>query len=344
MGFFTRWRRRRLLAKPFPSEWEAAIESGVAVYGELSLPERRNLRRLVRLLIAEKYWEGCGGFELNDVHKAVIAAQAAVLILELGIDAYRSIETILVYPSTVVPKRGIFAESRGGELADEAGPVVGQAWQRGPVILAWDASASGGRNDEDGANVVYHEFAHKLDMADGFVDGMPPLANEAARQRWRSVFDRVYAQLQHDIGRGKRTFLDRYAAESPVELFAVATEHFFEQPQRFERLHPAMYALMAEFYRQDPVRRRQGASARPWRVSPRPHRAGVARAPKLRDVLNHQWRRFLDVIDPFLCWEALFVIVMFIAIPLFVVSLKPPHESILDAGSQRDMRTPAFPR
>ena len=39
----------------------------------------------------------------------------------------------------------------------------------------------GGRNPHDGHNVVFHEFAHKLDQLDGVFDGVPPLGGDAAR-------------------------------------------------------------------------------------------------------------------------------------------------------------------
>ena len=40
-----------------------------------------------------------------------------------------------------------------------------EAWQRGPVILAWDETEHAGY--VDGHNLVIHEFAHKLDMQNG---------------------------------------------------------------------------------------------------------------------------------------------------------------------------------
>ena len=62
--------------------------------------------------------------------------------------------------------------------------IVYEEFKRGPVILVWDAVRCGGIDPRDGRNVVYHEFAHRLDMLDGVTDGTPPLGSEAARRRW----------------------------------------------------------------------------------------------------------------------------------------------------------------
>ena len=84
-------------------------------------------------------------------------------------------QSILVYPSTVVASErrlGSFEIPR--EPVDGPLPILGQAQLRGPVILVWDAVERTGRHPECGHNVVYHEFAHKLDMLDGSADGTPP--------------------------------------------------------------------------------------------------------------------------------------------------------------------------
>jgi len=54
-------------------------------------------------------------------------------------------------------------------------PVLGEAHLGGPVILVWDDVKKGAQHPECGHNVVFHEFAHKLDMLDGDADGAPPL-------------------------------------------------------------------------------------------------------------------------------------------------------------------------
>ena len=106
--------------------------------------------------------------------------------------------SILVYPSTVVPpqrKLGHFEIPLAP--IESAHPIIGQAFQQGPVILIWDAVLHGSRHPEQGHNVVYHEFAHKLDMLDGAADGTPPLTDRAEYRDWVSTCSREYLRLKH---------------------------------------------------------------------------------------------------------------------------------------------------
>jgi MtfA peptidase len=257
---FEWWRERKrdkILAQPFPSEQVAVLERNVKHYGLLSADERQRLRDLTQVFVAEKTWEGCGGLELTDEMKFTIAAQACLLVLELPHRLYQNVDSILVYPSTVLrpaERNGVFV--RSSSLL-ESGPValLGEAHRGGPVILAWDRVLRDGTRPHDGHNVVYHEFAHKLDMLDGDADGTPPLASREERQRWQDVCERAFLELRERTERGERSFIDDYGATNEAEFFAVVTEQFFDQPHELHDAEPALYALLREFYRQDPIAR-----------------------------------------------------------------------------------------
>jgi hypothetical protein len=135
-------------------------------------------------------------------------------------------------------------------------PIHGQAFMQGPVIIIWDAALHGGRHPESGYNVVYHEFAHKLDMLDGAADGTPPLRNSAEYQEWNRVCSLEFNRLRHDAEMGIETFLNYYGATSEAEFFAVATEQFFDQPELMIEQAPGLYRVLKEYYRQDPVKRK----------------------------------------------------------------------------------------
>ena len=122
------------------------------------------------------------------------------------------------------------------------------------MILVWDAVKRGARDPEDGRNVVFHEFAHKIDMLGGEVDGTPPLPDGAARRSWAQVCSEVFLALK-DGDPEVRRVIDPYGARNEAEFFAVATESFFERPKRLQEALPALYALLGEFYRQDPAAR-----------------------------------------------------------------------------------------
>jgi Mlc titration factor MtfA (ptsG expression regulator) len=125
------------------------------------------------------------------------------------------------------------------------------------VLISWDeARASAGRLGT-GFNVVLHEFAHKIDMLDNLVDGTPPIPDPVARQRWIDVCTAEYLQLRAGETGGP---LRGYAAVTPAEFFAVATEVFFDLPHRLRDERPELYEVLGDFYNQDPGRRIPGPS------------------------------------------------------------------------------------
>ena len=249
-------RRRKLTEVPFPSPWEDIIRRNVVQYCMLEDDERTHLRALIQVFIAEKHWEGAGGLEITDEIRVTISAQACLLLLGLPHNFYRNVQSIIVYPSTVVPpprKPGFFEITSAP--VEPGHPIIGQAFQQGPVIIIWDAALRGSRHPEFGHNVIYHEFAHKLDMLDGAADGTPPLRDRDEYRDWVQVCSREYLRLRQDTKEGGKTFLDAYGATSEAEFFAVATEQFFDQPQLMMEHTPDLYRVLQEYYRQDPARR-----------------------------------------------------------------------------------------
>jgi hypothetical protein len=70
---------------------------------------------------------------------------------------------------------------------------------------------------------------------------------------WTRIFSREYRALKKDLAAGRKTVLDSYAATSPAEFFAVATECFFEIPLQLKERHPELYAELKLYYKQDPA-------------------------------------------------------------------------------------------
>jgi len=104
--WFRERRRKKILAAPFPSEWEKHIQNNIPYYQHLNNEEKKRLQDLTQVFIAEKYWLGCGGLELTDEIRVMIAAYACLMILALPNDYYRNVKSIYVYPTTVLsPER-----------------------------------------------------------------------------------------------------------------------------------------------------------------------------------------------------------------------------------------------
>jgi len=167
-------------------------------------------------------------------------------------DLYCKLASILVYPSTVVvppSKSGVFTQSPLVPQPELA--IFGQAFMRGPVILVWDAVKQGARHPERGHNVVYHEFAHILDMLDGVADGTPELHSQEQYRQWADIFSDEFKDLRHRSQKGQKSFLDPYGATNEAEFFAVATESFFDKPVAMQETLPGLYGVLSGFYQQD---------------------------------------------------------------------------------------------
>ena len=263
MSWWRNRRRRKLAGEPFPQDWEETIARNVAHDLLLEPDERARLRGFVQVFVAEKSWEGCGGLVMTDEVRVTIAAQAGLLVLGLPHEYYSDVHSILVYPTTIVtPERpvGAFEVSRGPVASGV--PILGEAQLGGPVILVWDAVRRNARHPEQGHDVVYHEFAHKLDMADGAVDGTPRLPTRAAVRHWAEVCEWAFVDLRARVAHGQRTFLDRYGATNEAEFFAVATEFFFDKPVAMQEHERELYDLLASFYGQDPAARARRRESR----------------------------------------------------------------------------------
>ncbi|GIW81242.1 MAG: hypothetical protein KatS3mg105_3049 [Gemmatales bacterium] len=245
-------RRRWLLAEPFPSSWLVYLERNVAHYHFLSPTEQAKLRDDLRIFIAEKNWEGCGGLEMTDEIKVTIAAQACLLVLGLDHDYFSHVKSILVYPHGYrVPED----DGTGTLVVNEEEFLLGEAHYRGPVIVSWSETLKDSRDPGRGHNLVFHEFAHQLDMLDGLINGTPPLENAQQRLRWRDVMAEEYQSLIDASGEGRATLLDQYGTTNEGEFFAVATECFFDRPVEMAERHPRLYQLLRDYFRQDPAAR-----------------------------------------------------------------------------------------
>ncbi len=249
-------RRQRIIEEPFPPSWRATILHDVASLRCLSKDEWATIEPLIQVFIAEKTFEGCAGLVVEERMKVTIAAQACLLILSLDHDMYRDVETILIYPTTFVAPAGAYrwVDHETG-IERHAPPRLGEAHAQGPVILAWDDVLRGAFGPGDGHNLVFHEFAHKLDQLDGHGDGTPPLNSRAERQAWHNAMAPVFLGLKTSVKAGRRSWLDPYATTNEAEFFAVATESFFERPRALKRNEGEVYDVLKKFYKQDPLAR-----------------------------------------------------------------------------------------
>ena len=258
MFAWLRQRRRERLVQTRPisaDAWRRTTERLVILDG-LKEDECSRLRQLTTVFMNEKQFELTQGLTLDENQKVLVSVQACLPILELGLDCYNDWKTLILTP-------GEFLESEpeidGYLRKDDPTPLGGEVLELGPVVLSWsDVEDSGlGR----GYNVVIHEMAHKLDLANGAYDGAPVLET-IDPQVWKTALSAAFADFRRKVERlGHRAErvlrLDPYAATDPAEFFAVLSETFFERPDHLYGDYPDVYGLFKLFYRQDTLERFQ---------------------------------------------------------------------------------------
>ncbi len=213
-----------------------------------------DLRRLSSLFLASKEFHGVAGFRVSDEVAVAVAAQASLPVLRLGLSWYDGFIGIVMHEGEVVAQREFVDDD--GVVHQYEEELAGEAMEGGPLMLAWNAVAV----SEDPAafghdavfNVVIHEFAHVIDMRDGLADGVPPL-DGPAREAWIAVIDAAWENFCARVDAGQETLIDPYGAEAVEEFFAVAVEAFFVLPAAMRAQEPAMYELLAGFFKQNPA-------------------------------------------------------------------------------------------
>ena len=240
-GFIRRWRRKKIVARPFPDAWRAIIDEELPFARQFDAELRQRFERDIQIFIHEKHFFGAGGFEITDQVKVVVAGCAVRLTLFLDIGLYDRLTEIVVYPGAYKhPDR-------------EGGVILGEAHHWGTVVLAWDAVVHGLRNPCDGHDTAIHEFAHVLDREDGAFDGTPTLRATGDYAPWGRVMSRHFLNLRDKRGATEKKVLRDYGAINEAEFFAVATESFFEKPAQMKDVVPDLYEVLSEFYGFDPA-------------------------------------------------------------------------------------------
>ncbi|MBM7062836.1 zinc-dependent peptidase [Pseudomonas sp. UL073] len=255
MWSLRRWRHRRILARhPIDPQLWAGVRAQLPILDGLGADEEQRLLQRAVLFLHSKTLTALPGVPLDAAARLLLAVQAQLPLLHLAdLNWYGGFHEIILYPDDFVsPQRHRDASGVEHEYDDERS---GEAWQRGPVILAWPGVQSSG--GWEGYNLVIHELAHKLDMLNGDANGLPPLHRDMRISDWAAAMQGAYDDLNARLDRDEHaeTPIDPYAAENPAEFFAVASEYFFTAPDLLAEAYPSVYAQLRAFYRQDPLAR-----------------------------------------------------------------------------------------
>jgi Mlc titration factor MtfA (ptsG expression regulator) len=227
------------MRQPFPADWRALLEANVSPYCRLPAAGRSTLEKHVRVFLAEKHFEGCGGLEITEEMRVTIAGYACLLLLHDPAGFYPHLGTVVLYPKSFATP--LVDTNHAGVVTETIEERLGESWQEGTVVLAWDAVEEMLGGESGDCNVIIHEFAHQIDT------------HLSHRPRWQELLSAEQLRQRSTRRRGRPAVLDPYALTSAAELFAVASETFFMRPIRLKANHPELYSELQAVYGVDPA-------------------------------------------------------------------------------------------
>ena len=250
LNFFSRWRNARKLRRHALPEalWQEAL-AALPFLASWPQGELEALRRAATLFLCEKNIVGVHGLEVSPFQRVVVAIQACMPVLKLGLSSYDNFKTVLLCPGEFSTEPEW--EDEDGIIHRDEEPVMGETMPGGPVLLSWPDTLEFGSACGAPApiNLVIHEFVHKLDMKNGEANGCPPLPKELSAERWQKTMACAYEDFCRRVEEEEEVGIDAYAAEEPAEFFAVLSETFFVAPGRLRETYPEVYECLRLLYR-----------------------------------------------------------------------------------------------
>lgn len=244
--------RRRTSRSGLPDRWRDILDRRSAQWRLLDDGERTRLGELADWLLLDKRWEAARDFELTDEVRTVLSAHASLLLLGLDESWYDGIGSIVVRAGSMTQRTGTAGPVRGTVNGSPQWIDGETHHDDGPLMVSWRVARRESLQLRLGRDVVLHEFAHKIDMRDGTLDGTPILPSESATATWVDVCTAHYEQVRAGTS---GPLLRSYAGSNVAEFFAVTTETFFTRSLDLAEQKPDLYDVFASFYRQDPAAR-----------------------------------------------------------------------------------------
>lgn len=243
--------RARAAERAFPEHWQRLLEAELPLYRHLPLAQQTRLKGRILTFLHGRHFIGCGGLQVSEDMRVLIAAQACVLALGETVDPWPGLTNILLYPDVFLSPQVVTHDD--GVVEESLRELEGESWDAERVVLAWQEVRFGAADPHDGVNVVIHEFAHQLDHASEGEGGLPDLPTSIALNDWTAVWGAAYAEAVKAVAAGRETWFDPAAVELPGEFFAYLVEHFIETPDLLHAEWPRVYQLLTQLFAIDPL-------------------------------------------------------------------------------------------
>jgi Mlc titration factor MtfA (ptsG expression regulator) len=234
------FRSSRKKVEPFPLHWHDLLETEVEFYRNLNAEEQQRFQKRMMQFLSEVYIDSVN-LEISELDIILIAASGVIPVFAFRDWHYTTLSGIILYPDYFNEEFQFSDKSKSKRIAG----VVGTGRLEGKMILSRKALYHGFKNDNDGRNTAIHEFVHLIDKMDDNVDGIPEiLMQNAYTIPWLNLIH----QEMNNIARNKSK-LRAYGATNQAEFLAVASEYFFESPERLKKEHPELYKILSRSFR-----------------------------------------------------------------------------------------------
>ena len=233
-------RRVRVMGQPFPRVWEGVLRSRVAYFNALDEEQKKRFRQLVKIFLDETRITGIRT-DVDETTRVLVAASAIIPVFNFDHWEYLRLGEVLIYPGSFDEN---YQTGRDGQ-PDTLG-MVGVGHLSGVMILSKPSLIAGFDIAGDKQNVGIHEFAHLVDGADGYIDGIPPGVPADLARTWIQWVAKELANPP-----AKRSHINPYAYTNEAEYFAVLVEYFFEAPGILQKKNPKVYDMLEKMIRQD---------------------------------------------------------------------------------------------
>lgn len=235
---FHRSKRKRVEA--FPLHWHGILVNEVEFYRNLSAEEQLRFQNRMMQFLSEVYIDSVN-LVITELDTILIAASGVIPVFAFRDWHYTTLSGIILYPDYFNEEFQFSDKSKSKRIAG----VVGTGRLEGKMILSRKALHHGFKNDNDGRNTAIHEFIHLIDKMDDIVDGIPEiLMHNAYTIPWLNLIH----QEMNNIAKNKSK-LRAYGATNQAEFLAVASEYFFESPERLKKQHPELYKALSKSFR-----------------------------------------------------------------------------------------------
>ncbi len=213
------------------------LNQEVDFYKKLDINSKSRFETLVFEFLNDVRIEGVGT-DVTDKDRTLIASSAIIPVFGFPEWKYKNLTNVILYPDTFDKDFQFEGGSRN------IMGMVGTGYMNGQMLLSRGALTKGFSSSAGKENAAIHEFIHLLDKSDGATDGVPEnlFAHEYAVP-WLKMMHQEMRRIEDG-----KSDINPYALTNEAEFLAVASEYFFEKPEKFERMHPELFKMLNRIF------------------------------------------------------------------------------------------------